>query len=432
MADAQRRPISSDGPTPELASGFQLFEVDPAFRADPHARLTPLREQCPVRRDPAFADTITIAAHETARAVLNDGSLLRDLNEANPASLVRNALQALFAEVSTHTSQPARTDGSPALSFFFADDPHHARLRGIVGPPFIKRVAAFRPQIERVVNEELAKLDGRATFDLVDDYAIPIPVRVIAEVIGVADEDLPRFRDWSDGSFLMFNPMRTPAEHERCIASLAGLFNFFAELVEARKTDPRDDLVTDLVKLQAEGAEISDAEITVQLNMLLTAGNVTTTDLIANAAYKFLTHPEALVKLLAEPKLIGSAVEEALRMEPPASRTFRLAAQEGEIAGCPMHKGDMMSVLILAANFDPAVFENPHEFDIARAPNPHLTFGGGKRICLGAPLARLEAQLAILKLFQKLPNLRRANDTPLEWRATPGQRGPAHLMVAAR
>lgn len=430
MADDQRH-VQEDLAHEDLASGFQLFEIDPAFRADPHARLTPLRERCPVRRDPALPATVTIAAHETARRVVNDGALLRDLEKAAPDNFASQAIRALFDEVGAHTATRATPGDGTATSFFFADDPDHARLRGIVGPPFLKRVAAFRPQIERVVNEELARLKGRERFDLVNDYAIPIPVRVIAEVMGVADEDLAQFREWSDGSFLMFNPMRTPEQQTRCVASLAGLFMHFAALVEARKRAPRDDLVSDLVRAQAEGAAISDAEIVIQLNMLLTAGNITTTDLIANAAYKFLTHPEARAQLLADPSLIGTAIEEVLRMEPPASRTFRLAAEEGEIAGCPVHKGDMMSVLILAANHDPAAFPDAHRFDIARKPNPHLTFGGGKRICLGAPLARLEGQLAILNLFQAFPDLRLDESKAIEWRNTPGQRGPAALMALA-
>ncbi len=418
-------------PTPALAAGFQLMEVDPAFNADPMARLDPLREAAPVRRDPVFPDVVTAATHEAVRAILNDASGARDLTKAREGNLMSVALRALFTEVQARThAVNAGHEGSPVNSFFFMDEPDHGRLRGIVGPLFLKRVAAFRPNIEKVVNETLAGLEGRASFDAVAEYAVPIPVRVIAEVMGVADHDLPRFKAWSDDSFLMFNPMRTPEEHQRCIGALAGLYDFFADLTAARKAEPRDDLISDLVRAQGEGAPISDAEIVVQMNMLLTAGNVTTTDLISSGVYMLLTHPDARARLLAEPALISSTVEEVLRTEPPATRSFRFAGADGAVGGCPVRKGDMLSALIMAANYDPAVFAEPHTFDIARKPNPHLTFGGGGRICLGAPLARLEGQLALFKLFQRFPNLRRTEEGPPERRPTPGQRGPSRLPVS--
>jgi cytochrome P450 len=162
---------------------------------------------------------------------------------------------------------------------------------------------------------------------------------------------------------------------------------------------------------------------------LLVAGHLTTADLIGNGAMLLLTHPEARAKIDENPALIASAVDEMLRFEPPIATTARFPNKDGTLGGCPYHKGDALTVSVLAANRDPAAFENPHEFDITRRPNPHLAFGAGSHMCVGAPLARMEGQVAISQLFARFPNLRLADDKPLQWRAVAGVRGLARLDV---
>jgi cytochrome P450 len=203
------------------------------------------------------------------------------------------------------------------------------------------------------------------------------------------------------------------------------------ELMEARRKAPQDDLVSDMVGLQAEGEALTDGEISNNLQGLLIGGNLTTTDLIGNAVWLFLTHPDQLAKLKADPSLINTAVEEVLRYESPVDITGRIAPREMEVGGCPIHQSQSMFLSLRGANRDPEAFPDPHRFDIARKDAPHVAFGGGMHLCIGAPLARLEAQVALLSFFERFPNLRLADpDMKPEWRSLPFFRGLEELRVA--
>jgi cytochrome P450 len=185
-----------------------------------------------------------------------------------------------------------------------------------------------------------------------------------------------------------------------------------------------------MARLQANGEPLTDSEILTNLSALLVAGNLTTTDLIGNAVRIFLTHPEQLAKLRADPSLVSAAVEETLRYEPPVDVTGRIASREMSVGGCPVHTTQSLLVSLRGANRDPEVFENPHSFDITRKKSPHVAFGGGAHICIGAPLARLEAQVALGKLFARFPDLRLADpDAPPIWRTLPFFRGLERLDV---
>jgi cytochrome P450 len=193
-----------------------------------------------------------------------------------------------------------------------------------------------------------------------------------------------------------------------------------------------DDLVSDMVALQREGAALSDADLASNLSALLVAGNLTTTDLIGNAARLFLTHPAELAKLHADPTLISAAVEETLRYEPPVDITGRIASRDMTVGGCPVKTSQSMLLSLRGANRDPEVFEAPHRFDITRKKSPHVAFGGGAHICIGAPLARLEAQVALARLFERFPDLRLAEpEAPPQWRTLPFFRGLQRLDVIA-
>ena len=187
-----------------------------------------------------------------------------------------------------------------------------------------------------------------------------------------------------------------------------------------------------MVQLKAEGADLTDGEISINLQGLLIGGNLTTTDLIGNAIWLFLTHPEELAKLKADPSLINSAVEEVLRYEPPVDITGRIASRDMEVGGCPVHKTQAMFLELRAANHDPAAFSDPHRFEVSRKDAPHVAFGGGTHLCIGAPLARLEAQVALLSFFNRFPNLRLAEPSARpKWRTLPFFRGLQELMVEA-
>jgi cytochrome P450 len=259
--------------------------------------------------------------------------------------------------------------------------------------------------------------------------AIPVPILVIARILGVDEHRVEEFRAWSEASILGLNPVRTPEETERMEWGSGKLQAYFTELMTARRAAPKDDLISDMVGLQAAGAPIADEEVRVNLSALLIGGNLTTTDLIGNGVWLLLRHPEELAKLKADPSLAASAVEEILRYESPVAITSRVASSEREVGGCPVHPRHALMVSLHAANRDPEIFETPDRFDITRKHAPHVAFGGGSHICIGAPLARIEAKKALVKLFQRYPDLK-LPEQEIVWRALPFFRGIETLMVA--
>ena len=231
---------------------------------------------------------------------------------------------------------------------------------------------------------------------------------------------------------LGLNPFRSPeqtATLERCRAALNG---YFHEQIERRRAAPQDDLISDMVALQAEGAEINDRELAVNLIALLVGGNLTTTDLIGNGARLLMLNPAERDKLLAEPALAPALVEEVLRYEGPVDITQRIMAEDVAVGACPVHASQAVTTVLRAANRDPAVFAEPDRFVIDARRAPHLSFGGGSHICIGAPLARLEGQIALTRLFQRFPDLHLADpDAEPKWRTLPFFRGLEELIVRA-
>ncbi len=408
----------SDTPPPGVLA---LTPLNPVFRADPHAVLGPLREHHPVLRD-EMAGVFFLSRYEDVRAVVTDLTMDRD------------PLKAEAAAVLTRRIRDQRTEGivdrGGGPSILLIDDPDHARIREPLAQALYKRVARCRAQVERVVDGALDALAERDRFDLMADFALPIPIDVIAAILGVDPARLGEFRDWSEGTIQSLNPLRTPAQTEHLVRASNALGDYMHALIAERRATPADDLTSDMVALQAGGARLTDAEIATNLNALLVGGNLTTTDLIGNATRLFLTHPEQLAALRADPGLINAAVEETLRYEPPVDITGRIASHDIEVRGCPIKATQSMTLSLRGANRDPAAFESPERFDITRKKVPHVAFGGGAHICIGAPLARLEAQVALLKLFDRFPNLRLADpDAAPQWRSLPFFRGLERLDV---
>ena len=397
---------------------LQLTALNPAFRDDPHAMLDQLRAEQPVLRDP-MAGAFFLTRHEDVRQIITDLTLWRDPNRAEEA--------ALLARRTIDTSAPA---DQRRMSILTMDDPDHGRIRPPLAQALYKRVAKCRPQVEAVVERTLDALADRETFDLMADFALPVPIDVIAAILGVDQGRLMEFRDWSEGIIQTLNPLRTPEETEHLTRASQALGEYMTALMAARRRAPADDLVTDMVTLQAEGAPLDDMDLAINLMALLVGGNLTTTDLIGNGARLFMLNPGELAKLRADPGLIGAAVEEVLRFEPPVDATARIASREMEVGGCPIHATQSIMVSLRGANRDPEVFEDPHRFDITRKKSPHVSFGGGAHICIGAPLARLEAQVALPALFERFPNLRLADpDATPAWRSLPFFRGLQRLDV---
>jgi cytochrome P450 len=288
-----------------------------------------------------------------------------------------------------------------------ADPPVHTRQRKLVSRGFTpRRINSLRPMIERTVAEKIAAIEGQARFDLVRDFAAPVPTEVIANLLSVDPERYGDIRRWSDQ--LASLSMTVDRGSADAMVELVGMLREFAQYfvpkIENRRAEPQDDLLSDLI--QADGADLMSAtELVLFILVLLAAGNETTTNVISNTVVQLLDHPEQLAMLWEDPDLIGSAIEESIRLQSPFQFLFREPYEDTEIGGMTIPAGAMVAIMVGAANRDPAVFENPDSFDITRA-TPHLGFGKGIHFCLGAPLARLEARIALDALLPMLGSVR--------------------------
>jgi cytochrome P450 len=398
--------------TEPLPTGIQLTPFDSAFQRDPHAVLDRLREEAPTLRDEQLKRWF-LTRHDDVRAVLRDKELWSDPRKANPDSFVRMVL--------------APDDNEPSM--LFMDDPGHRRLRGLINKAFTpKAVDAMRPRV-RAIADELLNAVTADEFDLIEALAAPLPVVVIAEMLGLDPNDHASFKRWSDTAVsTFFNPFRSADDNARAEAAGHALDAVFQHNIDARRRKPGADLISAMVLAEEDGDRMTDAEIISQCNLLLIAGNVTTTDLIGNGVKALLDHPDELAKLRRRPELLANAVEEMLRYDSPVTQSGRTANREMTIGGCPIHKGESISVSLAAANHDPAIHPEPHRFDIERQNPSHESFGGGRHFCLGAPLARVEAQETIAALLARYPRLTPA-PRPLQYRTIPGFRGLSAYWV---
>jgi cytochrome P450 len=310
------------------------------------------------------------------------------------------------------------------------DDPDHKRLRGLVSQAFNQRsIDAWRPRICTIADGLLDTLADRGSFDLVAEFAAPLPIIVIAEMLGVDPADMAQFKRWSDAQAHVFNPARTPEQTAELNTARQELDDYFARAVDARRGRRGDDLISLMVAAEEAGDRLSAREIVITCNLLLVAGNLTTTDLIGNGVLALLRHPDQLANLCARPELVPHTVEEMLRYDPPVVQVARFAFEPLEIGGREVQAGQAMSCSLLAAGHDPALHSDPHRFDIARTDTTHLAFGGGAHYCLGAPLARAEAQIAIVALFERFPSLRLDPEHGVEHKRTPFFNGLEALWV---
>ncbi|HEY2033894.1 MAG TPA: cytochrome P450 [Rhizomicrobium sp.] len=408
----------------KLPGLLELTPLNPAFNENPHAMLDTLREKCPVYRDQG-AGVFVLTKHGDVRGVLSDTSMWRGPERAEEAAVVTRAILGSRPE-GLQISEDEERSG-----ILLMDEPDHMRIREPFAKALYKRVAKSKPKVQQVVNEWLDGIGNDKTFDVMDKFALRVPVDVIARLLGVDNARLREFREWSEGAILGLNPFKNAEQTDFYVRSRNAMSAYMRELMDARRQKPEDDLTTDMVTLQAEGAELTDGEISNNLQGLLIGGNLTTTDLIGNAVWLFLTHPDQLAKLKAEPTLINNAVEEVLRYESPVDITGRIAPREMDVGGCPIHSTQSMFLSLRGANRDPEAFPDPHRFDISRKDAPHVAFGGGLHLCIGAPLARMEAQVALLSFFERFPNVRLADpEMKPEWRSLPFFRGLKELMVA--
>jgi cytochrome P450 PksS len=309
------------------------------------------------------------------------------------------------------------------------DDPDHARLKRLVQAGFTPlRVEQLVERTEETAERLIHNLKGKQTFDLVRAFALPLPVTVISELLGVPEKDQARFARWSQVL------LSAPIDSWRIVLALPSMIAFVRyihRLIEFKRREPADDLVSALVALEADGDRLSGEELQAMIAILLSAGHETTTNLIANGMLALLRHPTQREMLMSQPGLAAQAVEELLRYDGPVEATTpRYASSDMEIAGASISRGDIVLGSLASANRDERQFVDPECLDLERSPNRHLTFGEGGHYCVGAALARMEGRVAFNALLRQLPNMKLAMpEEELKWRPSPVLRGLEKLIL---
>jgi cytochrome P450 len=404
-----------------MASAVRKYDLySDAFRADTYATFARMREHDPVFSQPGIDGETPIwwvTRYEDAAAVLlDDERFVRDPRLALPPEQ-RPQLPEFFSFID---SNMLNRDG---------DD--HLRLRRLVSKAFTPRmIERLRPRIQEIADELIDRASAAGAMEFVSEFAFPLPITVIAELLGVPAVDRENFREWSGA---MVSPALAAAEMERADALLGAFVNYLLALFAERREGPGEDLVSALVAVEDGGDTLSEEELCSMVALLIVAGHETTVSLIGNAMRALLTHPEQRAALERDPSLLPGAVEELIRYDGPVERTLnRWAAVDVELRGRKIRRGETVIVVLGAADHDPERFEDPDTLDLAAQREArHIGFGRGRHFCLGAPLARLETEIALGTLLRRLPGLRLA--VPLEelrWRPVPLFRSLVALPVA--
>jgi cytochrome P450 len=375
----------------------QFNPMDPDFVADPYPMYHRLRAEDPVHHSPLGFWVLT--RYADVIAMLRDGRLIKEPIAAFVAARFGMAVPPGLG-----------------LSMLDRDPPDHTRLRGLVSKAFTPRaLERLRPGIQQIVDRLLDDVAGRGSMDLIEEFAYPLPVRVICEMLGVSVADHERFKQWGLDIARGLDAIMLPPDSEvgrRSVSGRRALAEYFHGLIAERRAAPRDDMLSALIAAEEAGDKLNEDELLATCILLLVAGHETTANLIGNGTLALLRHPAELRKLRENPGLIASAVEELLRFDGPVQRTARIPSEDIRIDGRTIGKGEMVMPFLGAADRDPAQFPDPDRLDIARADNRHIAFGMGIHFCLGAPLARMEGQIAIGTLLARLPRLALATDRP--------------------
>jgi cytochrome P450 len=391
---------------------FQFNPMDPEFIADPYPLYHRLRTEDPVHHSPLGFWVLT--RYEDVVAALRDPRL---------------AKEAIASFVAARFGAPLPAMG---LSMLDRDPPDHTRLRGLVSKAFTPRVVeGLRPRIQDIVDGLLDGVATRGSMDVIEEFAYPIPVAVICEMLGVPIEDHERFKGWSVDiarglDLIWLGPDSDVGR--RSVAARHALAEYFRGLIAQRRAAPRSDLLSGLIAAEEAGDKLNEMELLATCILLLIAGHETTVNLIGNGMLALLRHRDQLERLQRDPGLITTAVEELLRFDGPVQRTARIPSEDVTLGGHTIAKGEMVMPFIGAADRDPAQFPDPDRLDIGRSDNRHIAFGWGIHFCLGAPLARIEGQIAINTLLRRLPKVSLATDVP-EYRPSLTLRGLKALPV---
>jgi cytochrome P450 len=388
--------FSESKPTTDTDLDFGAELASPAALADPHPVFRRMRREDPVHRSRTLGAWL-VTRYDDVLSGLRDPRLSSDripsILDAQVAAGDRGSVRDFER---TRRAMMVNMDG-----------PAHRRLRRLVKPAFSPAaVDATRPMIQSAVDGLVDRIGDSTRLDIVSDYAGPLPTLVICELLGVPTEDRQSLRTWSDRAAKLLGATQGASSSEASAANDAvlELERYFLRLIAERRRRPGDDLLSLMIRGQEQG-RLTAEELSAQCQMLLVGGHLTLIDQLSNAVHAFLQHPEQLRKLRLDPLLIGPALEEVLRYDPPLTFIHRVVAADLELGGARILKGERVVLALAAANRDPAVFTDPDAFEIERAGNQHLSFGSGPHACAGPGLARLELEVALLTLFRRLPRL---------------------------
>jgi cytochrome P450 len=409
----QAETSSMDGTQSSLLSLYHL--LDPEILANPYPLYHRLRTEDPVHWDPylhtwvvtRYVDVVTVLQHFSARRT------------PTPEQLTGMGLARLapLAEVLVR-------------QMLFLDGAAHARIRGLSARAFTpRRVEQLRSHIQDITDRLLDAVQERGHMDVIADLGDPLPAIVTAELLGVPTSDWRQLTSWStDFAEALGNFQHNPDHSARVLQSLDEMCAYFRAAIREHQAHPEDDLISALLSAEVDGDCLAEEEAVANSIMLMTGGQETTTNLIGNGLLTLLRHPEQLERLRADPALIPTAIEELLRFESPIQYTSRLAPEDAQMGGKTIRKGQAVIAVMGAANRDPERFPDPDRLDIRRQDNRHLAFAWAAHFCFGAPLARLEGDVAFSTLLRRMPNLA-LESGPVSWRENLGFRGLTTLPV---
>lgn len=378
-------------------------------RKDPHAFYAQLPKDEPIYYVEGL-NAWLVTSYEDALFVLKDPRFTKDREKL----------------ASPEDAQNLPPEMMPFMrNMLMVDPPDHERLRRLVSKAFTPRmIEQLRPRIQQITDELLDAVQDQGTVDLIKTFAYPLPITVISEMLGIPPEDRQQFRTWTQAIIAK--------QDETAVSAMKDFFYYIKALLDKKRAHPASDLISSLLQVKEDGDQLSEDELISMIFLLIVAGHETTVNLIGNGTLALLQHPEQMRLLQSDPSLIPGAVEELLRYTAPVSTSDeRWASEDITLHGQAIHKGEMVYAALIAANADPQQFHAGDTLDVTRQENQHLSFGKGIHYCLGAPLARLEGQIAFAALLKRLPNLRLSGDTAqLVWNNNLMLRGLKSLPVA--
>ncbi len=397
----------------------RLIHLDPEALKCPYPFFEQLRTDSPVTFVPEI-ESFVVSRYDDIAHISRHPEIFSSIMPTGPvlARQMMETLMTLASEDPEFGAQMMNQRGGQVRVLLGADPPDHGRQRKLVNRAFTPpKVKALEPRIREVANNLVDAFIDRGSAELVHEYGVLLPLTIIAESLGVADDELPKFKDWSDDFVAAIgNHNMSKEQLKSLVLSQGEFFEYFARKIEERRANRRDDLISDVVHAELDGQPLSVNEMLGMFNQFLVAGNETTTKLIASSVRILMERPELMERLRNDPSLIAGYVEEALRLEAPVQGLFRTAVEDTEISGVKIPAGSHLMVVYASGNYDESQFPDPEAADPCRSnAMKHLAFGHGEHYCLGAALARAEGRIAIETLLERLDNLALAPTANLEY-----------------